>query len=225
MRSPGAYSSSVSDILAASEVWQAYKHQKHDLFLPAAGDRSVCGTNQCQQIFNSGHAVFLYCFCSHEHCPVCTGHARLALQAQWQLQSRPCFIASFPQAWSIALVSSSCNGGGWCSGVCLPGYTLFCVVLLCLLLCFDLIRRNTMFGFGLGDLLLDSLHVMMIDTSRRTSHNMCYSLLLVVALGWHLQHSKPHPPVAGWRCGVTQGQPGGTLCPSCPRSSQSSCHR
>ena len=42
MRSPGAYSISVSDMLAGSEVWQAYKDQKHDLFLPAAGDRSVC---------------------------------------------------------------------------------------------------------------------------------------------------------------------------------------
>lgn len=42
MRSPGAYSISVGDMLGGSEVWQAYKHQKHDLFLPAAGDRSVC---------------------------------------------------------------------------------------------------------------------------------------------------------------------------------------
>ena len=41
MRSPGAYSVSVGDMLGGSEVWQAYKHQKHDLFLPAAGDRSV----------------------------------------------------------------------------------------------------------------------------------------------------------------------------------------
>ncbi len=41
LRAPGAYSVSVSDTLGASEVWQAYKHQKHDLFLPSAGDRSV----------------------------------------------------------------------------------------------------------------------------------------------------------------------------------------
>lgn len=41
LRAPGAYSVSVSDTLAASEVWQAYKHQKHDLFLPSGGDRSV----------------------------------------------------------------------------------------------------------------------------------------------------------------------------------------
>lgn len=41
LRSPGAYSSSVNDSLGASEVWQAYKHQKHDLFLPSGGDRSV----------------------------------------------------------------------------------------------------------------------------------------------------------------------------------------
>ena len=41
MRSPGAYSVSVGDMLGGSEVWQAYKHQKHDLFLPTAGDRSV----------------------------------------------------------------------------------------------------------------------------------------------------------------------------------------
>lgn len=42
LRAPGAYSVSVNDTLGASEVWQAYKHQKHDLFLPSAGDRSVC---------------------------------------------------------------------------------------------------------------------------------------------------------------------------------------
>ena len=41
LRAPGAYSVSVNDTLGASEVWQAYKHQKHDLFLPSAGDRSV----------------------------------------------------------------------------------------------------------------------------------------------------------------------------------------
>ena len=41
LRAPGAYSVSVSDTLGASEVWQAYKHQKHDLFLPSAGDRLV----------------------------------------------------------------------------------------------------------------------------------------------------------------------------------------
>lgn len=49
MTSAGAYATSVSDMLAGSEVWQAYKHQKHDLFLPAAGDRSVssCKLLQC----------------------------------------------------------------------------------------------------------------------------------------------------------------------------------
>lgn len=41
MRSPGAYSVSVGDMLGGSEVWQAYKHQKHDLFLPAAANPSV----------------------------------------------------------------------------------------------------------------------------------------------------------------------------------------
>jgi len=41
LRAPGAYSVSVNDTLGASEVWQAYKHQKHDLFLPSAGDQSV----------------------------------------------------------------------------------------------------------------------------------------------------------------------------------------
>ncbi|KAL0042756.1 hypothetical protein WJX79_009797 [Trebouxia sp. C0005] len=41
LRAPGAYSVSVNDTLGASEVWQAYKHQKHDLFLPSAGDRSA----------------------------------------------------------------------------------------------------------------------------------------------------------------------------------------
>ena len=41
LRAPGAYSISVNDTLGASEVWQAYKHQKHDLFLPSAGDRLV----------------------------------------------------------------------------------------------------------------------------------------------------------------------------------------
>ncbi|KAL0040215.1 hypothetical protein WJX77_000548 [Trebouxia sp. C0004] len=41
LRAPGAYSVSLSDTLGASEVWQAFKHQKHDLFLPSAGDRSA----------------------------------------------------------------------------------------------------------------------------------------------------------------------------------------
>ena len=37
----GAYSASVTEQLERSEVWQAYSRQKHDLFLPAAGNAQV----------------------------------------------------------------------------------------------------------------------------------------------------------------------------------------
>ena len=39
----GAYSASVTEQLERSEVWQAYSRQKHDLFLPAAGNAQVRG--------------------------------------------------------------------------------------------------------------------------------------------------------------------------------------
>lgn len=37
----GAYAGSVNEQLERSEIWQAYGRQKHDLFLPAAGDSQV----------------------------------------------------------------------------------------------------------------------------------------------------------------------------------------
>ena len=50
LRAPGAYSVSVNDTLGASDVWQAYKHQRHDLFLPAGADRSVSSSPYNQSI-------------------------------------------------------------------------------------------------------------------------------------------------------------------------------
>lgn len=41
LSAPGAYSGSISNTLGGSEVWQAYRHQKHDLFLPAGANRKV----------------------------------------------------------------------------------------------------------------------------------------------------------------------------------------
>ena len=41
LRAPGPYCVGVSQTLEASPVWQAYKHQKHDLFLPAGAHPSV----------------------------------------------------------------------------------------------------------------------------------------------------------------------------------------
>lgn len=41
MAAAGPYAAAVSDRLDGSQVWQAYRHQKHDLFLPAGANRKV----------------------------------------------------------------------------------------------------------------------------------------------------------------------------------------
>ena len=37
----GVHAQTVQELLAASDVWRAYKDQQHDLFLPAAGNSQV----------------------------------------------------------------------------------------------------------------------------------------------------------------------------------------
>jgi hypothetical protein len=40
----GAHSAAASEMLEASEVWSAYRSQRHDLFLPAGSSEQVCPT-------------------------------------------------------------------------------------------------------------------------------------------------------------------------------------
>lgn len=56
LSAPGAYSGSICDTLGASEVWQAYRHQKHDLFLPAGAKHKV-HTNPCVSIAQVDHLL------------------------------------------------------------------------------------------------------------------------------------------------------------------------
>ena len=37
----GVHQAAIQELLAASDVWRAYKDQQHDLFLPAASDKEA----------------------------------------------------------------------------------------------------------------------------------------------------------------------------------------
>lgn len=50
LKAEGNYSQSVESQLQESEVWQAYSRQRHDLFLPAAGDSQVDFCNKAHNI-------------------------------------------------------------------------------------------------------------------------------------------------------------------------------
>lgn len=68
MASEGSYGAQVAAQLDASEVWHAYRDQKHDLFLPAGA------TSQVHPICRSQHGLGVFsgkamppAYCSHDH--------------------------------------------------------------------------------------------------------------------------------------------------------------
>ena len=68
MASEGSYGAQVAAQLDASEVWHAYRDQKHDLFLPAGA------TSQVHPIYRSQHGLSVFAGnampaarCSHSH--------------------------------------------------------------------------------------------------------------------------------------------------------------
>lgn len=54
----GLHAAAVQELLDASEVWRAYRDQKHDLFLPAGGSQQVLPPLAClHQGSRNAHAL------------------------------------------------------------------------------------------------------------------------------------------------------------------------
>jgi hypothetical protein len=72
----GAYGSQVAAQLDASEVWAAYRDQRHDLFLPAGATAQVCQPADC--------------VANHQPLPVPLIPVRRTLECTFHCDTRPC---------------------------------------------------------------------------------------------------------------------------------------